>query len=74
MSQTLKSLGIDQLSISERISLAEEIWDSILDESADIPLTEAQKEDLERRLADYRTNPQDGSSWEVVKRRLQERS
>jgi putative addiction module component (TIGR02574 family) len=73
MSQTLKSLGIDHLSASELISLVEEIWDSIPDEGADIPVTEAQKEDLGRRLANYRANSQAGSSWEVIKSRLQDR-
>ena len=29
MSPTLKSLGLDQLSVAQRILLVEEIWDSI---------------------------------------------
>ena len=33
MSQTLKSLGIDQLSVAQRIVLVEEIWDSIAAEA-----------------------------------------
>jgi putative addiction module component (TIGR02574 family) len=70
MSQTLKALGIDQLSVAERILLVEEIWDSIVAEAEDLPLTEAQKQDLERRLGEYNDNPTAGSSWEDVRDRL----
>jgi putative addiction module component (TIGR02574 family) len=69
MSPTFKSLGIDQLSVAQRILLVEEIWDSIADEEAPIPLTEAQRQDLQRRIAAYEANPKAGSSWEDVKAR-----
>ncbi len=70
MSQTLKALGIDQLSVAQRILLVEEIWDSVVAEAEDLPLTEAQKQDLERRLGEYNDNPDAGSSWEDVRARL----
>jgi len=71
MSQTLKSLGIDQLTFAQRILLVEEIWDSIATEAEQALLTEAQKLDLRRRLDSYAKNPKAGSSWEDVKARLQ---
>jgi putative addiction module component (TIGR02574 family) len=71
MSPTLKSLGIDRLSVAERILLVEEIWDSIPEEPQQPPLTEAQKQDLERRLVAYKANPKAGASWDDVKTRLQ---
>ncbi|MGC8639863.1 MAG: addiction module protein [Isosphaeraceae bacterium] len=74
MSQTLKSLGIDQLSVAQRILLVEEIWDSIADEADEAPLTEAQEEDLRRRLQSYAENPKAGSSWKDVKARLEGKS
>lgn len=70
MSPALKALGIDQLSVAQRILLVEEIWDSIAEVEEEIPLTEPQKEDLPRRLAAYEANPKAGSSWEEVKARL----
>ena len=72
MSATLKALGIDQLSLAERILLVEEIWDSIATETQDLPLTEAQREDLARRVSAYEANRHAGSSWEQVKARLRE--
>jgi putative addiction module component (TIGR02574 family) len=74
MSPTLKSLGLDRLSVAERILLVEELWDSIADEAEQLPLTEAQEQDLQRRLAAYKANPKAGSSWEEVKARLQAQS
>jgi len=73
MSPILKSLGIDQLSGAERILLVEEIWDSIADDAQQFPLTEAQRQDLQRRLAAYEADPKAGSTWEEVKTRLRGR-
>ena len=70
MSPTMTSLGIDQLSVAQRILLVEEIWDSIAAEEDKLPLTDAQRQDLQRRLAAYEANPKAGSSWEEVKARL----
>jgi putative addiction module component (TIGR02574 family) len=73
MSPTMKTLGIDQLSVAQRILLVEEIWDSIAAEAEKMPLTEAQKLDLQRRLAAHEADPKTGSGWEEVKARLQGR-
>jgi len=64
MSASLKTLGIERLSVEERISLVEEIWDSIAEET---PLTEAQRLELDRRLQDHKANPEDVVPWDVVK-------
>jgi putative addiction module component (TIGR02574 family) len=74
MSPELKSMGIDRLSVAERILLVEDIWDSIAAETAEIPLTEDQRRDLERRLENHRANPRAGSTWEEVRARLRGRS
>ena len=58
-----------KLSVPERIQLAEDLWESI-PESADIPLTEAQRVELDRRLEDLEQHPDDGEPWEVVRARL----
>ncbi|MDP2240639.1 MAG: addiction module protein [Burkholderiales bacterium] len=63
MSVSLKSLGIDRLSVAERLILVEELWESI---AASTPLTGAQRAELDRRLADHEANPDDVVSWEEV--------
>ncbi len=64
MSATLKSLGIEKLTIEERIALVEELWDSIAEST---PLTDAQRAELDRRLEEHRRDPNDVVPWEAVK-------
>ena len=73
MSVSIKSLGIDRLGIEDRLALVEEIWDSIADDSAAVPLTEAQRAELDRRIADHEANPGDVVSWEEAKASITER-
>ena len=60
-----------ELSVSERIQLVEDLWDSVTAVPDAVPLTEAQKEELDRRLTAYREDPDAGSPWESVRERLQ---
>lgn len=64
MNASLKALGIENLSVEDRLSLVEEIWDSIAEQT---PLTEAQRRELDRRLQDHEASPDDVVPWEVVK-------
>ncbi|MCU0536285.1 MAG: addiction module protein [Hydrococcus sp. Prado102] len=66
----LLKFDIAELSVAERIQLAEDLWDSILEQQEELPLSEAQQQELNRRLENYTKNPANGSSWEEVKKRL----
>jgi putative addiction module component (TIGR02574 family) len=70
MTVSIKALGLDQLSIADRLQLIEELWQSIEAKPEAVPITEAQKQDLQRRLDAHRDNPKAGSPWEEVKARL----
>lgn len=59
-----------KLSVSERIQLVEDIWDSIAAEPDAFPLTDEQRAELDQRLADAETNPGRGRPWSEVKARL----
>lgn len=67
MNASVKSLGIDRLPIEERLALVEEIWDSIAADSSAVPLTDAQRAELGKRIADDDANPHDVVSWDQVK-------
>jgi putative addiction module component (TIGR02574 family) len=67
MSPTLVALGIDRLSREERIALVLEIWDTIAAESDESLLTETQRQELRRRVAEDDANPHDVVPWEQVK-------
>ncbi|NEQ41249.1 MAG: addiction module protein [Okeania sp. SIO3I5] len=62
-----------QLSISERLELIENIWNSITDIPDAIELTEKQKQELDYRLELYEQNSARGSNWEEVKQRIKNR-
>jgi len=55
------------LDIDEQIELVEAIWDGIVSRGAAPPLTEAQKTELDRRLADHLANPPVQSSSKQVR-------
>lgn len=71
MPANAKSLGIDRLSLEDRMLLVEEIWDSIAAEAEALEVPQSHKDELDFRLADDDANPGAGSSWEDVKTRLQ---
>ena len=66
MSPTLQQFGIDRLTVAERIELIGLIWDSIAADAEKAPLTEAQRQEIDRRLAAHRANPQAAIPWEQV--------
>jgi putative addiction module component (TIGR02574 family) len=67
----LLKFDISELSIAERIQLAEDLWDSILEKQGELlPISQAQQQELDRRLEIYKRNSKNGSSWENVKKRL----
>ena len=53
----LLKFDISELSIAERIQLAEDLWDSILEQQEELPLSQAQQQELERRLENYEKKP-----------------
>ncbi|ADI65743.1 addiction module component, TIGR02574 family ['Nostoc azollae' 0708] len=54
----LLKVEISELSIAERIQLAEDLWDSILEQQEELPLSPAQQQEVERRLENYQKNLQ----------------
>jgi putative addiction module component (TIGR02574 family) len=55
------------MSVEDRIALALAIWDSIAAEPHPPLLTEAQRQELQRRLDDHQANPGDVVPWEQIK-------
>jgi len=55
-----------KLSVAERILLVEEIWDSIAEDNGCFELSDAQKQELDRRLESFRANPSQSRTWEEI--------
>jgi putative addiction module component (TIGR02574 family) len=70
MADTPLPSAIRNLPRRERLDLVEQIWNSIVDDQKSFELTDAQKAELDRRLAARQTSPDRGASWEEVKQRL----
>jgi putative addiction module component (TIGR02574 family) len=68
------ALNYRDLPIEERLQLVEDIWDSIAEEAntrpQSLPLTDAQRAELGRRVADADAHPEDSVPWETVRAQL----
>ena len=65
---------IAELSIDDRLRLIDAIWDSIAAEAGEAALSVEELQELERRLAAHRANPEHVVSWEEVKAQALARS
>lgn len=67
MAVSMKALGIDRLNVDERLALVEEIWTTICADAAAFPLTDTQRAELDRRVLDDDSFPDDVVPWDDVK-------
>ena len=58
------------MSVAERIQLAEDIWDSIAAIPESLPLTDNERQELNRRLELYALNPDEGIPWDELKEKV----
>ena len=58
------------LPVPERVRLVGAIWDSISSVPEALPLTQWQREELDRRLAEFEADPEVGSTLEEVFARI----
>ena len=61
------ALDFTHLTAAERIQLAEDLWDSVADAPEALELTEGQRVELDRRLAEHRRDPGSGGPWDQVR-------
>lgn len=61
------------LSIAERIQLVSDIWDTVIEEPQKVTLSEEQKKEIDHRLDAYNQNPDNGTTWDVVRERIRSR-
>ena len=74
MALTLEAMGIDRLSVEERLDLIERIWDSLPEkvEPAEVPAWHLAE--LAKRLADAETHRGVGTPWREVLSQLQRKA
>ncbi|MEG3848112.1 addiction module protein [Microcoleus sp. herbarium19] len=64
---------IVSLSVQDRIRLVQAILESISAEQVHPDLTEFQKQEIDRRIDDSKTNPENVLTWEEVKASIKSR-
>jgi putative addiction module component (TIGR02574 family) len=64
---------IHSLSVSDRLQLLEEIWDSLVETPEEVPVTGAQRKELARRRRAHARNPSAAKPWAEVRARLRRR-
>lgn len=67
------TVDIASLSTEERLRLLEELWESLRETPQGIPLTNAQREELDRRLDELDRDGPTGIPWEEVFRNIRNR-
>lgn len=67
---SLLSEQILSLTVTEKLQLIEDIWDSVAIHAEQIPLSQSQKQELDRRLSSYHNLENQGDNWENVKKRI----
>jgi putative addiction module component (TIGR02574 family) len=60
----------NSLSVDERLQLIGAVWDGLSAEQPVPQLTEAQKLELDRRVAAHQASPDEALPWEEVKARI----
>jgi putative addiction module component (TIGR02574 family) len=70
MVQTIDMEAIRKLSRAQRVALIAKIWDTLAEEDADIPISDAVLDEMERRVAEYDADPSIGIPHEEMMRRL----
>ena len=68
------ALNIDDLTPEERLRLIEELWDSLSETPGAVPLTNVQREELDRRLDDLERSGPEGIPWDQVLQQISSRS
>ena len=70
MSVSIEALGIDRLSVRERLELIEQIWDSLPEHVHPDEVPEWHLAELARRRAEADANPGAGKPWREILARL----
>lgn len=59
-----------RLSASEKLALVTELWDDLAAHPEAVPVAAGQIAELDRRMAAYRQDPTQVTTWEAVKTRI----
>lgn len=70
MAQAIDMEAIRKLTPAQRIALIEQIWDTLAEEDAEVPVSQAAMAEMERRLAELDADPSKAISYDEMMKRL----
>ena len=68
------TIDIAKLSAEDRLQLLEQLWDSLCETPEAVPMTDAQREELDRRLDELDRDGPVGIPWDEVPHRIRNRA
>ncbi len=68
------AVDINRLTRDEKLELIDELWESLSQDPDALPLTDGQREELDRRLDELEAEGAVGISWDEVVSRIRSRS
>ncbi len=70
---TIDFAQLRRLSVEERLQLVQDLWDSIAEDTPDLPLTDEQQLEIDRRIADHERDPSKAIPWDEAWEQLKAR-
>ena len=67
------AIEIDTLNVEERLELIESLWESLIVDPSNVPITDAQRKMLDKRLDEIEAGDDAGAPWEEVRDQILKR-
>ena len=64
-------IDLSALTAAERLSLIDDLWESLSDEAA-LPMSDSLGRELDRRVEEAQEGPEQGRAWETVRSDIEE--
>ena len=66
-------IDLSALTVAERLSLIDDLWESLSDDAA-LPMSPSLGRELDRRVEEAQQGPEEGRAWERIRSDLEGRS
>jgi putative addiction module component (TIGR02574 family) len=63
--------GFDELTPEEKVRYVGALWDRIVEDQENLPISDAQRTIIRERLAAHQANPQAARPWSEVRREIE---
>jgi putative addiction module component (TIGR02574 family) len=61
---------LKRLTPSEKLLLVSELWNDLAAHPTEVPVSREQIAELDRRMAEYRRDPNKVTTWEAIQKRI----